>query len=336
MQKFFFMRKTMYCLLLIIVSHCTKAQVIINGIVKNPQGTPLNFVFVQAQKSPTATFTDSLGNFSLATAAGAILQFEAAGYANQTIKDGQPGANLQVVLQKAEGSGVADISTAATTISSKPLSTAYLANENISAASVSGGTLSGLAHQKGNVHGNRYLFDNFVHGFVLTPQDKIISGPTYLYNYDKIDGFIMLSINNGPVSQVNDDQIKTITLVSSNDQKVVFEKIPAIDNLHYVQVLSSGKKYKIIKQIKTTFNKSDYVNNGIASHGNDYDEFVDDAQYFVLDMPGGEKHKLSLKKKSLKEDFSKEADKLNKYMSAHNSDEIDDKFLMDLGEAMNF
>ncbi len=113
-----------------------------------------------------------------------------------------------------------------------------------------------------------------------------------------------------------------------------FEKMPAINISHYVQVLASGKKYKIYKLIKTKFVKADFVNNGVTSHGNDYDEYVDDADYYVVDLQTNQPQKLALKKKSIKENFAKEADKVNKFLS-DNSGSIDDAYLNKLGAYMN-
>jgi hypothetical protein len=113
-----------------------------------------------------------------------------------------------------------------------------------------------------------------------------------------------------------------------------FEKFAAIDNAHFLQVLSTGKKYKIYKLIKTKFVKADYVNTGVTQHGNDYDEYIDDADYYVVDIQANQQQKLSLKKKSIKDAFPKEADKVNKYLS-DNSGRIDDNYLSKLADYMN-
>jgi len=324
------------CMILFVSVQITKYQTSnITGTVTNQQGTPLHFVFVHDQKSTNATFTDSLGNFTVITQPAAELQFELTGYKDTLISAGKLSANAQIVL-KPNGSadGSATASTAPTGLSTKPITVGYQANENISNAGTSGGTITGMAHQKGNVHGNRYLFEDFAHGFVVNAQGTLFANPTYLYDYDKMGGGIMLSVNNGAVSQLDDAQIKTITLFGNGDKTYVLTKVPLIDNGHYVQVLSSGAKYNIYKATQTNFVKSDYVNRGVASHGNDYDEFVDDFTYYVLDVPGNQLQKISLKKKSLKTAFQKDADKVNKYLN-DNPGDIDDAYLAKLGAFMN-
>lgn len=307
----------------------------ISGIVKNQQGNPLHFVFVHDQKSVNATFTDSLGNFSVIANPGAVLQFEATGYRDTLINTDKLNTSSQVVLiSSGPTDGSATASTAPTGLSTKPITVAYQANENLSNAGASGGTITGMGHQKGNVHGNRYLFEDFAHGFVINAQGGLFANPTYLYDYDKIGGGIMLSVNNGAVSQLDDAQIKTITLFGNGDKTYVLAKVPSIDNGHYVQVLASGPKYNIYKATQTSFVKSDYVNRGVAAHGNDYDEFVDDFTYYLLDVQANQMQKIAPKKKALKAAFAKEADKINKYLANHSGD-IDDAYLSNLGAYMN-
>ena len=323
------------CLLLLAMVQLTKAQTSnITGSVTNQQGNPLHFVFVHDQKSTNATFTDSLGNFSIATNPSAMLQFEATGYKDTLVSGDKLKANTQIILRADGSAGAANVSTAGTGLSTKPITVGYQANENISNAGTSGGTITGMGHQKGNVHGNRYLFDDFAHGFVINAQGALFANPTYLYDYDKMGGGIMLSVNNGAVSQLDDAQIKTITLFGNGDKTYVLAKVQSIDNGHYVQVLASGAKYNIYKATQTNFVKYDYVNRGVAAHGNDYDEFVDDFTYYLLDVQANQVQKISPKKKALKTAFAKDADKINKYLADHSGD-IDDVYLASLGAYMN-
>lgn len=323
-------------MILFVSVQITKSQTSnITGTVTNQQGTPLHFVFVHDQKSTNATFTDSLGNFSVIIKPAAELQFELTGYKDTLISAEKLSANAQIVLRSngsADGSSTA--STAPVGLSTKPITVDYQANENISNAGASGGTITGMAHQKGNVHGNRYLFEDFAHGFVVNAQGGLYANPTYLYDYDKMGGGIMLSVNNGAVSQLDDAQIKTITLFGNGDKTYVLTKVPLIDNGHYVQVLASGAKYNIYKATQTTFVKSDYVNRGVAAHGNDYDEFVDDYTYYLFDVQANQVQKIAPKKKALKAAFAKDADKINKYLADHSGD-IDDAYLTGLGAYMN-
>jgi hypothetical protein len=321
MKKTFFM-----CLLLIAAAQFTKAQITnATGSVKDDKGSPLHFVFISDDQYKNAAFTDSLGNFTITVQPDSKLKFDLPGYESTTIAVDKNNAALQVVL-KSSGSTASQASITAKV-------TAQSSGNEAATTYGSGGVIA-PGHQKGNTHGNMYLFDTFEHGFLITASGQLVHDPNDRYDYDKMGGALLFSNDNKTISQISWDQTKSFMLVSNTDQPFVFEKAPAIDQSHYVQVLASGKKYKIYKLIKTKFVKSDYVNTGVASRGNDYDEYVDDADYYVIDMQGGQPQKLSLKKKSIKEDFAKDADKVNKYLS-DNSGSIDDAYLSKLGAYMN-
>jgi hypothetical protein len=318
MRKIFFM-----CLLLIIMAQLTKAQTAtVIGSVKDDKGNPLHYVFVLDAQAKSATYTDSLGNFSIATSAGSKLQFQHSGYKDATADAG--GTALQIVLNS-NGSPDTDKGTLSTRVSD---------GSNATNATMGNGGAIAPGHVKGDVHGNRYLFDNFAHGFIINSSGELMHDPGNLYNYDKIGGNVLVTADKQNIAQLGYDQIKAFTLFSDKDEQVSFEKASGIDNSHYLQVLSSGKKYKIYKFIQTKFVKSDYVNTGVSSHGNDYDEFQDDADYYVWDVQANQPVKFALKKKALKDGFPKEADKANKYVS-DNSGKINDAYLSKLGAYMN-
>ena len=188
-------------------------------------------------------------------------------------------------------------------------------------------------HKKGSLHGNIYLFDDFVHGYVVTNPDGALRSPDCYYDYDKISGELLFTKDKSSISQLTDNQVKEFALFG-NGKLMLFKKIPAIDKTRYVEILADGPKYTIAKLTNTTFHKSDYETNGISSHGNDYDEYVDEYIYYVVNAQTGAATKVSLRKKSLKEGFVADADKLNKYFTDHSGD-IDDAYLSDLGDFMN-
>ena len=99
-------------------------------------------------------------------------------------------------------------------------------------------------------------------------------------------------------------------------------------------MLSDGTNYKIYKSIKTTFVKANYSSDGVASTGNNYDEYHDDFDYYVLNVKTNQLQEISLKKKVIKQVFAADADKLNKFM-ADNSGDIDEAYLGSLGDFLN-
>lgn len=313
-------------LLLTAISAATAQTHLVTGSVKDNKGNPIHFVFVNDNNYKEATFTDSLGNFSIAVHPDSKLGFVAKGYADTLINVGS-NSNLQIMLREiGTGSSVAHASQASQTDPEDMRRQLQHAND---------ADLRMMpGHEKGNLRGSRYLFDNFVHGYIISAENQIIYNPSYLVDYDKISGLPVLTNDNENISQFNWDRVSSFTLFSKADRRLSFVKEPSINNAHFLQMLASGKKYKIYKLIKTKFMKADYVNSGIVSHGNDYDEYVDDADYYVWDIQANKPQKFTLKKKSLKEGFPNEEDKVNKYVS-DNKGSIDETYLSKLGDYMN-
>jgi hypothetical protein len=330
------MKKSAFILtiLLVTIGKLSIAQSItVTGNINDGKGNPLHYVFVADNELKTAVFTDSLGNFTIAIPPGLKLKFRHEGFADTLITITNSNTSLQFAMRSL-GSGSTGTLSAQKTVSEQGQSAHTEGSDmgSLSNGSSIGG--AGLAHKKGNVHGSRYLFEDFVHGFLVNSSNGIVYDPAYLFDYDKIGGGLLVAKDPTSVVEADRDQTNSFTLYSNTDQRFVFEKVPTIDAKHYVQVLTSGKKYAIYKTISTTFKKSDFINAGITTHGNDYDEFVDDYVYYFFDVQTNQMQKINLRKKALKAAFAKEADKVNKYFS-DNTGEIDDTYVEDLGDYMN-
>ena len=312
-------------LFVITLSIVTKAQTTTaSGHVTDSKGNPVPYVFVADEKYKEASvYTDSLGNFSIILHPDSKPVFAAPGYKDTSVTASN-NTSLQVILK---GTGVAGSVGSLTEKSMVREISEKQRPDNMDLRLING-------HERGNVRGSQFLFDNFVHGFVINSNDELITNPSYLFNYDKIGGTPIYTKDNKTPLQISWDLTKSFSLFTNAGVRCNFEKFAAIDNAHFLQVLSTGKKYKIYKLIKTKFVKADYVNTGVTQHGNDYDEYIDDADYYVVDIQANQQQKLSLKKKSIKDAFPKEADKVNKYLS-DNSGRIDDNYLSKLADYMN-
>jgi hypothetical protein len=324
------MKNILFILALLLAAvQVTKAQVSnITGSVTDGKGNPCHNVFVADGPYKNATFTDSLGNFMIAVHPDSKLLFERAGYKDTIIAAAKPG--MQVAMKAIGAAGAA---------SSAGNSGAGAQSESLTRNQVAiisndvGGYLK-PAHAKGDTRGSEYLFDTFVHGFMINASGELVQNPNYLFDYDKLNGDLLLTRDNKTILTVGWDQVQSFSLFSNSDERFNFEKAPSIDKSHYVQVLASGKKYKIYKLIKTRFAPADYVNNGAAPHGHDYDEYVDEPDYYVFDVQLNKVQKLSLRKGPIKKVFAKEAGKIGKFLS-DNSGDIDDAYLSKLGDYMN-
>ncbi len=214
-------------LILFVAVQIVKAQSTdITGSVKDEQGNPLHFVFIQDSQSKKVMFTDSVGNFTMWVNPGTQLHFALSGHSDATVNVDKSPTNLQVVL-KASGQAESSTSVAAHIITTEPVGTSPK-NETDMSTLANGSTISAIKHQKDATHGNRYLFDAFAHGYVINSQNTLVYNENYRFDYDKIGGVLLLTEDNNNVTQVPDAQITSFTLFSNQDQLVTFAQVAAI------------------------------------------------------------------------------------------------------------
>jgi hypothetical protein len=195
------------------------------------------------------------------------------------------------------------------------------------------GSILPMIHTKEATQGSRYLFKDWAHGYIINAQDFLIQSPGFLLNYDKISGNLILTQDKVSAIAIDKDKTKSFTLFDSFNQPYTFALVPGIDKSHYVQVIAAGNNYNIFKLIKTKFVAANYSTDGLASTGNNFDEYADETTYYVIGKSGNPQ-KITLKKKSLKEAFNDDQVKLNQYFKTNDGD-IDDNYLKDLGGYMN-
>ncbi|MDN5284338.1 MAG: hypothetical protein JWR38_612 [Mucilaginibacter sp.] len=317
------MKKILF-LSLIVLSKIGFAQTIaVNGTVTDQKGKPVAFAFVSDSQHPYATYSDPNGLFSLQVDPVSNLIITANFHNEVKVKLDNP-TNIKVVMP--DGDASKQETPIKTTVGNFFKPDENLVDHNISINRIGTG-------QEG-LHGSRFLFNDWVHGFAITPQDSLKQSDVYLFNYDKVGGTLIFTRNKATAMLVVKQEIKGFTLFDENAQPYVFEDVPAINAKRYIQVLSTGKKYKIYKDLGTTFIKASFVTNGITSSGNNYDEYKDEIVYYVVKLSGGQPQKMELKSKSIKLAFAEDADKVKKFLSDNEGD-IDDNYLHALGDYMN-
>ena len=310
------MKFILSALLTLVTFQILKAQNnTITGSVQAETGKLLHFVYVGDNDQKNAVFTDSLGNFSLNVHPDSKILFQSEGYRDTSIKASELSTGAQVILKS---------------IATVPVQTTNL---SIRAVITEGGYVA-IPQRKANMVGSRYQFGTFTHGFFTDTKGRQIYNRYYLFNYEKISGYLLMTVDRSNIMKIDKDQIKSFTLYDNSDQRHEFERLPAVDTDHFAQVLANGDRYKIYKLTKTQYEPSDVVHTAAGTSGKEYDEYVDDNEYYLLDVKSKQLKKLSLKKKSIKTDFAKEEDKVNKFMS-ENSGSIDDAYLSNLGSYMN-
>jgi hypothetical protein len=328
------MKRTNILLVLFLFAyHFASAQTITaTGTVSDPNGNPLHFAFVQDKQYKYATYTDSLGGFSLTVNPTSKLIINCYGFKDTLINIANQ-TNLHITLHP--------VANLAETNVAKGKDVDRFANESSlnspgqQALATTQGSMFPQFSIKEQTQGNRYLFTAWVHGYVVTSADSLVQNSKYWFNYDKMGGGLLLSQDKNSAIEVNKEQVKSFTLYNNNNVPFTFEKVPTIDPSHYVEVLASGSKYKIYRTLKTKFTKADYSTNGISSTGNNFDSYEDTHEYYLLNLQNNALEKLELKKKSIKNNFANEPEKINKYISDHSSDSIDDSYLASLGSYMN-
>jgi hypothetical protein len=316
-------RIALFCLL-ILTAHFSFSQTItISGTVTDDKGGAVPFVFIKDAQHNYATFSDPNGAYKLNADPASELMATSNDFKKSVVKiDGKSAINI--VMQAGGIAGTnptsSDDAFTVTEIGSKGKDTRPLAQ---------------FGTAKEELHGSPYLFNSWVHGYAITTADSIKQNDSYRFNYEKSTGILLYTAGGSTMKAVNKGEIKGFTLYDDNGQVYKFEDVPAINAKVYVQVLSSGNKYIIYKDLNTKFHKADFTTNGITSSGNNYDSYDDDSNYYLVKQAGGAPQKFTLKRKAIKSAFGTDAAKVNQFMSSHDSDEVDDIFLEKLGDFMN-
>jgi len=303
----------------------------LTGSIKDQHGFPVHYAFILDQQQKNATFSDSLGNFSLKVGPASQLNINCNGYQDDSLQVAGKD-HLDIVLKQnpANITGNQKLKNNDLDI----LQEAFKTNSSQYLAAHLNGVGSMVFTDVKETVGSRFLFNQWVHGYVMKNDGSLVQMKEVTFNYDKMAGDLYLSVTNASVMLADKDVIKSFTLFSPKGQMMTFEQVKEISKDLYLQVISSGSKYKIYKAIITKFTPSNYKTDGIVSSGNTYDEFIDEYAYFVLNLSANSLRALKIRKKDIKEVFAAEGNKLTDYMTAHNG-KIDESYIKDLGDAMN-
>jgi len=364
---------SIFILVMTLMAGFATAQTInITGTVRTADGDALHFAFVQDKQYKYATYTDSLGNFALAVNPSSKLRVRCGGF-RDTLIDINNKTEFSIILKPVVNITAARSNIPAPVDENDDINIATMRDENMlkeplvpvtvigdrpliknfgtaqlprlveigdqKVAGVVGGPdlaqgaiLPQFTHKEAT-KGSRYLFDTWVHGYVVNNKDSIIQNPGLFFDYDKMGGNLLLTKDKHSAVEVYRERVKSFTLYDHANQAYTFTMVPNIDKTHFVEVIAEGNNYKIYKATQTKFVPSNYSSDGIASSGNRYDEFVDEDTYYVIGK-NGIPQKIALKKKALKVVFTDDQVKLNQFFATNDGD-IDDNYLHDLGEYMN-
>ncbi|WP_295668929.1 hypothetical protein [uncultured Mucilaginibacter sp.] len=326
------MKKIISTLLLFAAPVFLMAQTIsLTGSVRDQHGIPVVYAFILDQQQRNATFTDSLGNFNLKVEPTSQLNINCNGYQDDSLQVG--GKNhLEIVLKQnpVSISGGEKLKNKDLDI----LQEAFKTNSS----QLLGGHLNGIGAmvytETRETVGSRFLFNQWVHGYVIKNDGSLVQMKEVTFNYDKMAGDLYLAVTNASVMLADKNVIKSFSVFSPKGQLMTFELVSQVSKDFYLQVISAGSKYKIYKLFITKFVPSNYKSDGVVSSGNTYDEYTDEYAYFIWNLSANTLAVLNTRKKDVKAAFAAEGSKLTDYMTAHNN-KIDENYIKGLADAMN-
>jgi hypothetical protein len=190
---------------------------------------------------------------------------------------------------------------------------------------------------KEDTKGSRYLFPDWVGGVVTTKNGVVIAKDSLLYNYDKISHDLYLT-DQRTVVQVDGENIKAFTLTSLG-RPMTFVRLDVVQpNVFFQQLVDPGTShsgYGLYKLVKTTFRKADFHTDGMVETGNNFDEYADASEYYIVTPGGKEAKKVELKKKLIREALADAKQKTDDYFAAHRNDDINENFLIGLVSSLD-
>jgi hypothetical protein len=195
------------------------------------------------------------------------------------------------------------------------------------------GAMLPVMPHKEEMRGSRYLLPYAVHGVAVDQNDNIIRDSSYFFNYDKVEGKLMLTRDGLKFLTVDKDKIHAFGF-RSKDSSFVFLNIPLINSGDYFLVVALGEHFGIYKTLSSRFKRSNYVSNGMVETGKNYDEYLDLSNYYLIDISKNKYFPFELKKKSLME-IMKDQPAGKQFLIDHRYEEINDAFLRGLTFALN-
>jgi hypothetical protein len=309
-------------IILIVKIAFAQTTIVVNGTVTDDKGNPVSFAFIKDAQHNYQTFSGPDGTFKLNADPFSRLMATEKGFKRAIVPvNNNTNITIQMVADGNAGTPKAK--------------SAVFEIQEIGGADRDTRPMTNFGTQQEQLHGSPFLFENWVHGYAVSPSDSIIQNSNYLFNYQKIDGTLLYTDDGKTVYAVYKSKVKAFTLFDDAGLSYSFEDISVIDPKHYVQVIASGNKYNMYKNLGTKFLKADFQTNGISSSGNNYDSYSDESTYYLVKVPGGQPQKFNLKRKAIKVVFDSDGAKVDRFFSDNDTDDIDDAYLKKLCDYMN-
>ena len=189
---------------------------------------------------------------------------------------------------------------------------------------------------KDNTKGRRMLLADWAKGFVTTSNDSVVQSDQTVFNYDKITHDLYYSMDRQTVIEAERSHIKAFTLATMNGD-IRYARLDVVKPEAFFQVFTpfDNTHYGFYSLTTTEFKKADYHTDGMVETGNNYDEYVDHLQYYIVSPGGKEYQPVDLKKKSLRTALPAAKTKVEEYLSQHKNDDVNEIFVQNLIEYIN-
>ena len=357
-------------LFLLFAKFCSAQNLNITGTIKDDNNKPVPLVSIKVEKSKKGVATDESGNFKLNVPEDSRITISATGYKDTVViikNDAPLNITLRATEKNLDNVTVTDVKhnySSYNQIKNDIVQADFLhykmennitsgigvyegtqiVNDRLqnyhnvaysSSSSIYQGTALPEFHAKEDTKGSLYLFDAWNKGVVANKDDSsYIDDPKNSYNINKITGDLIMTRDFQSALTVDKSQVKFVTLYDSLKNSYSFLIVPIINTGLFSQVIALGDNYDIFKLTTTKFVKANFHSDGIASTGNNYDEYVNADSYYLLNVKTNELNKFDLKKKTIKQIFAN-VPKANDYFSQHKNDDFNDLFLKGLGNYIN-
>jgi len=190
---------------------------------------------------------------------------------------------------------------------------------------------------KDSTRGSRLLFDPWPKGFVLGTYDTLLNNDHLFLNFDKISHVLYLTADGKTIIKVETSQAKEIGFTDGSKQTTLV-RLEGIDPDLFFQPLSDStgqNHYALYRLLTTRFIRANYQTNGLTSTGNNYDEYIDDYEYYLV-MPGGKSYTpVNLRKKAIRDALATAGPKVEDWFRRHNKEEVNEAFLVGLVNQLN-
>jgi hypothetical protein len=311
--------------------------VAVTGMVKVESGYPVSGVLIKGKKEKIQALTDSMGIFKIGASPYSVLIVSYAGFKSLEIKVAdKPIDTVIILLPENEGQ---KYDAASSKIKSENLQDAISAQKGASNTIIynnapASGAFFPQFSSKEESQGSKYLFHDWVSGFIVTADSNTIKNDLARFNYNKMSGNLIMTQDGKSAIEFDHAQITAFTLYNAGTE-YPFEDVPSISTNAFCQVIAKGNKYAAYKLTTTKFVKSNYHTDGMTSTGNPYDEYIDEHKYYLL-TPADNKFELSkLNKKSIKGALKNEQQRVDDYFSQHKAEIVDEAFLKNLVDYLN-